>query len=535
MFDKFGRGVITWRELSSLTKALGIPDIPLGLLHRIAAEFTPDNSVGLDYKAFLHLLLSDSFAESLDYTYNRHNSTYNIRVIRKSLAFLVEGFLSLEDLRSARMGFTLYEGETCNGIQLDASVVSAAMRVTGKAIAPKKLQAWLDAVEEDVPGRLQLYEFLELVKLCNDRSDLAKSVPNTATSIERSRIGLFELTDPNFLLTPGQKLSKQMDEDYESMVSTMNSQQMLPRETAATSKTSNSDFHNFAAKHARRNKRVDESLDLYSQIRESIKSTTAHVNNARAMNTSAPSSRPRTVSGERTAQLPTLHLSSSLRPATRERRSTSAPSFRSMESQKTSRLSDAESVTFDSKLDRDKDSLPRHLSLRSPHATKEKVEGTIDNAEVTIPDRKMDNYETLRDYLTSNGEASLSRIITSSIGASYKHTSPPSSPDAKLEDRRKKKNKRGNAKNLQSIYRDRLSKGSPAAALEEMFAKVASGNAEGLAKMQSMRKPVPPPTEDPDPSNNAPSNVSEENARSRPRTSHEGAATRITFQLQTNK
>jgi hypothetical protein len=51
------------------------------------------------------------------------------------------------------MGFTLYEGETCNGIQLEAASVTAAMRVTGKAISPKKLVAWLNEIEEDVPGR----------------------------------------------------------------------------------------------------------------------------------------------------------------------------------------------------------------------------------------------------------------------------------------------------------------------------------------------------------------------------------------------
>ena len=51
------------------------------------------------------------------------------------------------------MGFALYEGEACNGIQLEAASVTAAMRVTGKAIAPKKLVVWLDEMEEDVPGR----------------------------------------------------------------------------------------------------------------------------------------------------------------------------------------------------------------------------------------------------------------------------------------------------------------------------------------------------------------------------------------------
>lgn len=65
-------------------------------------------------------------------------------------------------------------------------------------------------------------------------------------------------------------------------------------------------------------------------------------------------------------------------------------------------------------------------------------------------------------YLSTNGEASLSRIITSSIGASYKTSTSPPSPHTKLE-RNKPKPKRQedvrkNTKNLQSIYRDRIAK-----------------------------------------------------------------------------
>lgn len=73
----------------------------------------------------------------------------------------------------------------------------------------------------------------------------------------------------------------------------------------------------------------------------------------------------------------------------------------------------------------------------------------------------MEKYDTLREYfylpslisfnlanifnssfIATNGEASLSRIVTSSIGASHKqpnHLSPPSSPHlGKLEERKKK-------------------------------------------------------------------------------------------------
>lgn len=493
MFDKFGRGVITWRELSSLLKALGIPDIPIGLLNRMAAEHTPENSVGLDYKAFLRLLQSEPFSDSLDYTFNRHNSTYNVRVIKRAIVLLAEGFLTIEDLRASRMGFTLYEGEMCNGLQLDVQCVSAVMRVSGKAIAPRKLQTWLDSVEEDVPGRLQLYEFLDLVKVCNDRGEQSKAIPGVSTSIERSKIGLFELTDPNFLLTPGQKLSKQMDTDYEDMMNLMNTQQILPRDMSMSSKNSNSlDFHN-RTQMGRRSKRTDDGLDLYGQIRDSIKSSGVQVSTARATH-SPGSSRPRTAyTLDKNPSLPRLATTQRI---FKERRSTSAPTMRNSEGQRTSRISDAETVNFDP-TQKEREMVPRHLTasaplLRGHYAGKEKVEG-IDANEFAIPERRVDNYETLRDYITTNGETSLSRVITSSIGASYKRpTSPPLSPHTRPEERKKKvKNKRGfeetrkNTKSLQTIYKDRL-RGSPITNIEELGSKPST--AEVPTRVSSMKK-----------------------------------------------
>ncbi len=68
---------------------------------------------------------------------------------------------------------------------------------------------------------------------------------------------------------------------------------------------------------------------------------------------------------------------------------------------------------------------------------------------------------TYTGYIMENGEASLSRVISSSIGASYKqHISPPTSPHTRAEDRKKKaKQKRSGledvrkGKNLQTYYR----------------------------------------------------------------------------------
>jgi len=497
MFDKTGRGIITWRELSSLMKALGIPDIPLGLLNRMAASHTPENSPGLEYKSFLHLLHSDPFSATLDYTYNRHNSTYNIRVIKKALSLLIDGFLSLEDLQASRMGFTLYEGETCNGIQLEAASVIAAMRVTGKAIAPRKLVAWLDGIEEDVPGRLQLYEFLELVKLCNDRTEENKAVPTVTTTVDRSRAGLFELTDANFLLTPNQKLEKHMNEDYDNTVSLVNSQQIPPRETLTSAKKSASshDFQKHSL-HAKKSKGVEESLELYDQLRGSIKSSSTHVQSARAIRSSSrgASTRPQSVClldrDTRNARLPTLRLQSA------GPRSASAPSMRSLDSQKSFRVSDLES-NYDGP--REREVVPRHLTASAPLIRgfgKDKFESGLDDGEFGINERRLENYETLRGYITANGEASLSRIVTSSIGASHKlHASPPPSPHlGKLEERKKRpKPKRAfeeSKKLTKPIYKDhRFSMDLLANNLEDIINGSSRPNTSDFAKVLSTKRP----------------------------------------------
>ncbi len=63
------------------------------------------------------------------------------------------------------MSFTLYEGELCSGIPLDERSILSTLRVTGKAVAPKKLQEWIKQLNPEVPGRVQLYEYCDLIKV----------------------------------------------------------------------------------------------------------------------------------------------------------------------------------------------------------------------------------------------------------------------------------------------------------------------------------------------------------------------------------
>ena len=63
------------------------------------------------------------------------------------------------------MSFMLYEGEVSSGIYLDERAILSALRVTGKVIAPKKLSEWIKQLSPDVIGRVQLYEYFDLIKM----------------------------------------------------------------------------------------------------------------------------------------------------------------------------------------------------------------------------------------------------------------------------------------------------------------------------------------------------------------------------------
>jgi len=262
------------------------------------------------------------------------------------------------------------------------------------------------------------------------------------------------------------------------MVSVVNSQQIPPRETLASAKksTTSPDFYNYSL-HNKHSKAVEDNLELYGQLRDTIKSSASNVHAARSTRSSSrTTNRPQSVNLlERNARLPSLRLYGT----GGERggpRSASAPSMRSVDSLKSSRFSDLESVHEGT---REREIVPRHLTASAPLVrsgfAKDKSEG-FDEGEFALPERRLQNYETLRGYIATNGEASLSRIVTSSIGASHKFHSPPSSPHhfGRLDDRKKRpKPKRAfeePRKSTKPIYKDhRFSMDSLANNLEDII------------------------------------------------------------------
>lgn len=279
MFDKYGRGVLTWVELSGIMKSLGFPDVSPSLLLRAKIENIPTNSVGIDNKELQKLLHSEEMHAALDYTFNKHNSTYNIRVIKKIISILVSGMLTIDEIRESRMSFMLHEGELCSGITLDERSLLASLRVTGKAIAPKKLQEWIKQLTPDAVNKVQLYEYLDLIKICENKDEVKKQVPLSNTDIKKNDTGLYDITDQNFLLTPDQKLLKKMDDDYENMVQMLQAQsQSLPGKEKNSKDISST---NNAREKSKASSKIENQLETYMQIKNAIHETSTELKRAR--------------------------------------------------------------------------------------------------------------------------------------------------------------------------------------------------------------------------------------------------------------
>eukprot|EP01112_Ceratiomyxa_fruticulosa_P015662 TRINITY_DN4637_c0_g1_i1.p1 TRINITY_DN4637_c0_g1~~TRINITY_DN4637_c0_g1_i1.p1 ORF type:complete len:522 (+),score=87.48 TRINITY_DN4637_c0_g1_i1:130-1695(+) len=229
VFDKTGGGVITWRELDQIMVSLGYPQINAVTLKRAGVPdiHAPSSGAsGLDFANFLVLLKSEELYNILDYSFNRHNAVYNIRVLKRAVQLLVDGHLELSSIRLARMAFSLYEGELCLGIPLEERSLMSLMRLTGKVIAPKKLQEWIQKTVVDIPNRVQLYEFFDIVRIADHREQVIKAISQPSSlSISKNKVGLFDVSDNSFLLTPEQKLLKKMDDDYDAYLSLLQAQQ----------------------------------------------------------------------------------------------------------------------------------------------------------------------------------------------------------------------------------------------------------------------------------------------------------------------
>lgn len=206
------RDFYTWEELRCLAKALGFrKDL---FIKNVPLEFQKEKSNGLSIKVLSNMLDIKCLHGDIHRTYNMHDALYNSRVIDKALGMLSNRYLSFQELREVRVAFQLYEHEDMLGLVIDEHVLLRTLKICGRAVSPVKLKQHIKHMVRQVPDRLMLYEFLDLLLLCERVSDVQLQPLPQVTGVDKNN--LFKLCDFQAVLsTEDEKKIRHLDHLYE--------------------------------------------------------------------------------------------------------------------------------------------------------------------------------------------------------------------------------------------------------------------------------------------------------------------------------
>ncbi|XP_044184460.1 uncharacterized protein LOC114975475 [Acropora millepora] len=206
------RNFYTWEELRCLAKALGFrKDL---FLKNLPHEFQKDKAHGLSLKELSVMFNNKCLHGDIHRTYNMHDALYNSKVIEKALEMLSNRYLSFQELREVRVAFQLYEHEDLLGLVIDERVLLRTLKICGRTISPVKLKQHVKHMPRKVPDRLMLYEFLDLLLLCERDSDVPLQPVFEVNGVDKSN--LYKICDfQSVLSTDDQKKIRYLDHLYQ--------------------------------------------------------------------------------------------------------------------------------------------------------------------------------------------------------------------------------------------------------------------------------------------------------------------------------
>ncbi|KAG8559093.1 hypothetical protein GDO81_017239 [Engystomops pustulosus] len=215
-------------DLRILAAALGFPSnsleccLPSGSLHN-----------GTISTKELHRLLDlGYFTSALHFTFNMKSGLYNVKLILKCLDLLDRNALSFAGIQEARVAFTAYEHLDQKGVKAENDILLKAIKMCGSVVSPQKLSMYMRQKQPSFVehGRVQLYEFLDLLATCEPLKKFS-ILDKRVASTEKTRRGLYQMDDMrSFMMTPDEKLARHLNWRFQHEDSWL-----LPQETMATS------------------------------------------------------------------------------------------------------------------------------------------------------------------------------------------------------------------------------------------------------------------------------------------------------------
>ncbi|XP_038053838.1 uncharacterized protein LOC119726269 isoform X2 [Patiria miniata] len=229
------RDFYSWEELSCLSRALGFPSETIK--NCIPDELTSTQD-GISYKDILKLIRLKYFNDALDRSINMHTADYNINTLMQSLKLLNHRLLSFSELNDVRVAFQVYEAGDMRGMVIDTHTQLRALKLCDRTIAPMKLMHRVKHMQEnfDEPGRIQLYEFLDLIVLCELTKDV--DVPDFKHgALDKTWRRLFQLDNfQEVCATKDEKMEQHLNQQFRDTELNYGKEQLsskrIPRESA---------------------------------------------------------------------------------------------------------------------------------------------------------------------------------------------------------------------------------------------------------------------------------------------------------------
>lgn len=218
------KGYYRKRELGLLATSLGFPGSLLVNRFRIhhtatedqAAEEADGGEKTVSEKMIVRLLNSGDLFKRLEKVFNIYPAWYNMKLIRKAMQHIRHHSLSFTDISDCRRAFDIYAYGDGSGMPAELLHVRQALKVLERIMSPSRLQMEIQRFNDvsDVPSRLQLYEFMDIVAICGKTEVEERRLSEISISDEVSH----ELSVPDFghiLMTTDQKVSAYLESNYQ--------------------------------------------------------------------------------------------------------------------------------------------------------------------------------------------------------------------------------------------------------------------------------------------------------------------------------
>ncbi|EGD81642.1 hypothetical protein PTSG_02358 [Salpingoeca rosetta] len=195
---------LTWDELSCLARCNGFKG---DLFEKHCPKLARQQN-GLTKTQFDGLFDSGNLDKDLHKTVNFRTSAVNALALRKSMRLVCTKKLSFQEVYDAKVAFDLYDHEADHeGIFLkDLTSVSRALKLSGRIIAPSQLPVEICRLTRSIelPSRLQLHEFLELLTRCPHIREVTAGMDPSASNNMNAQ-SIYELQDFKSILIPAEK------------------------------------------------------------------------------------------------------------------------------------------------------------------------------------------------------------------------------------------------------------------------------------------------------------------------------------------